>query len=38
VLAHRIVLTPDAELNRYTTAQLLREVLDTTPAPGIAGR
>jgi MoxR-like ATPase len=38
VLAHRIVLTPDAELNRYTTSQLLREVLDATPAPGIAGR
>ena len=34
VLAHRIVLTPDAELNRYTTAQLVREVLDAVPPPG----
>jgi MoxR-like ATPase len=38
VLAHRIVLTPDAELNRYTSAQLVREVLDATPAPGIETR
>jgi MoxR-like ATPase len=38
VLDHRIVLTPDAELNRYTTTQLVREVLDATPAPGIAAR
>jgi MoxR-like ATPase len=35
VLAHRIVLTPDAELNRYTAAQLVREVLETVPAPGL---
>jgi MoxR-like ATPase len=34
VLAHRIVLTPDAELNRYTTGQLVREVLDSVAAPG----
>ena len=38
VLAHRVVLTPDAELNRYSAAQLVREVLDATPAPGIAHR
>jgi MoxR-like ATPase len=38
VLDHRIVLTPDAELNRYSTAQLVREVLDATPAPGIETR
>lgn len=38
VLDHRIVLTPDAELNRYSTAQLVREVLDATPAPGIEAR
>jgi MoxR-like ATPase len=38
VLAHRIVLTPDAELNRYTPTQLVREVLDATPAPGIETR
>jgi hypothetical protein len=28
------VLTPDAELNRYTTAQVVREILDAVPAPG----
>ena len=36
VLAHRIVLTPDAELNRYTSDQVVREVLDTVAPPGIA--
>ena len=36
VLAHRLVLTPDAELNRYTAAQVVREVLETVPPPGIA--
>ena len=35
VLAHRVLLTPDAELNRYSAAQLAREVLDATPALGI---
>ena len=35
VLAHRIVLTPDAELNRITSAQVVREVLDGVPAPGL---
>lgn len=38
VLAHRIVLTPDAELNRYSAAQVVGEVLETVPAPGIAHR
>jgi len=38
VLAHRVILTPDAELNRYSATQLVREVLDATPAPGIAHR
>jgi MoxR-like ATPase len=38
VLDHRIVLTPDAELNRYSAGQLVREVLDATPAPGIGAR
>ncbi len=35
VLAHRIVLTADAELNRYTNAQVVREILEATPAPGL---
>jgi MoxR-like ATPase len=38
VLDHRIVLTPEAELNRYTPTQLVREALDATPAPGIDAR
>jgi MoxR-like ATPase len=33
VLEHRLILTPDAELNRTTTADVLREVLDSTPMP-----
>jgi MoxR-like ATPase len=36
VLAHRLVLTPDAELNRRTAAQVVQEVLETVPPPGIA--
>ncbi|GAA3222213.1 MoxR family ATPase [Pseudonocardia petroleophila] len=35
VLTHRLVLTPDAELNRYTGTQVVREVLETVAAPGL---
>jgi MoxR-like ATPase len=38
VLAHRIVLTPDAELNRYSATQVVGELLESVPAPGIAHR
>jgi MoxR-like ATPase len=38
VLAHRLVLTPEAELNRYSAAQVVTEVLDSVPAPGVAAR
>jgi MoxR-like ATPase len=37
VLAHRLVLTPEAELNGVTQAQVVAEVLAATPAPGLAG-
>ncbi|WUI04110.1 MoxR family ATPase [Spirillospora sp. NBC_00431] len=33
VLAHRLVLTPEAELNRRTTPDVVGEVLSATPAP-----
>ena len=33
VLAHRIVLTPEAELNRRTAAEVLDDVLGATPQP-----
>ena len=32
VLAHRIVLTPEAELNRRTAAEVLDDVLGATPS------
>jgi MoxR-like ATPase len=36
VLAHRIILTPDAELNGRTAAMVVAEVLAQTPVPGSA--
>ncbi|HEY4019897.1 MAG TPA: MoxR family ATPase [Pseudonocardiaceae bacterium] len=33
VLAHRLILRPDAELNQVRTADILDEVLAATPAP-----
>lgn len=33
VLEHRLILTPEAELNRTSTTNVLREVLDATPVP-----
>ena len=33
VLAHRIVLTPEAELNRRTAAEVLDDVLGAIPQP-----
>lgn len=38
VLEHRLVLTPEAELNRVEPATVLREVLDATRAPTPLGR
>jgi MoxR-like ATPase len=38
VLEHRLVLTPEAELNRTSPAAVLREVLDATRAPTPMGR
>ena len=38
VLAHRIVLTPEAELNRRTAAEVLDDVLGAIPQPLPAGR
>jgi MoxR-like ATPase len=34
VLAHRLVLTPDAALARRTVADVIGDVLEETPAPG----
>jgi len=33
VLAHRIVLTPEAELNNRTAGEVLDDVLGATPQP-----
>ncbi len=33
VLAHRLILTPDAELNQHDTTEIVTEVLAATPAP-----
>jgi MoxR-like ATPase len=39
VLAHRIILTPEAELNQRSTAEIVADVLASTPAPmASAGR
>lgn len=38
VLEHRIILTPEAELNRSSTADVVREVLQQTPVPIAAAR
>lgn len=38
VIEHRLVLTPEAELNRVEPASVLREVLDATRAPTPMGR
>ena len=38
VLAHRLILTPDAELNGRTTEEVVTEVLDRTPVPRAAQR
>jgi MoxR-like ATPase len=35
VLAHRLILTADAELNQRSTKEILDEVLATTPVPAI---
>ncbi|RZQ61579.1 AAA family ATPase [Amycolatopsis suaedae] len=35
VLAHRLVLTPDAELNQREAADIVGEALSATPAPAI---
>jgi MoxR-like ATPase len=35
VLAHRIVLTPEAELNGATSDQVVSEVLQRVPVPGV---
>jgi MoxR-like ATPase len=37
VLAHRIILTPDAELNRHSAADVVAEVMAAIPVPGAAG-
>ena len=37
VLAHRIILTPDAELNGYSPAKVVTDVLADTHVPGSAG-
>ena len=37
VLAHRLVLTPDAALARRTTADVISDVLEETAAPGNPG-
>jgi MoxR-like ATPase len=37
VLGHRLVLTPDAELNRHSTAEIVAEVLAATPTPVSSG-
>jgi MoxR-like ATPase len=36
VLAHRIVLTPDAALSRRSTVEVVEDVLRTVPVPGIS--
>jgi MoxR-like ATPase len=36
VLAHRLVLTADAELNQRAAADIVQEALDKTPAPAIS--
>ncbi len=33
VLAHRLLLTPEAELDRFTAADALSNVLQSTPIP-----
>ncbi|MFC6022198.1 AAA family ATPase [Plantactinospora solaniradicis] len=33
VLAHRLVLTPEAEINRRSSADIVADLLDSTPAP-----
>jgi len=33
VLAHRLILTPEAELDRFTAADALSNVLATVPIP-----
>lgn len=39
VLDHRVILTPDAELNRTSSADIVTEILTSTMAPGAsAGR
>ncbi|WP_460518166.1 AAA family ATPase [Flindersiella endophytica] len=38
VLAHRLVLTPDAALARRTVADVIGDVLEETPAPGNPGQ
>ncbi|MEV4757332.1 MoxR family ATPase [Micromonospora sp. NPDC049559] len=39
VLAHRLILTPEAELNQRGTAEVVAELLDATPVPAVsAGR
>ena len=38
VLGHRLVLTPDAELNQRRTADVVDELLAETPAPAAARR
>lgn len=35
VLAHRLVLTAEAELGRHTPEEIVREVLASTPAPAL---
>ena len=37
VLAHRLVVTPEAQLQGITSADALREVLATVPVPTAAG-
>jgi MoxR-like ATPase len=37
VLAHRLILTPDAQLNNLRPVDVLTEVLAGTPAPGAVG-
>ncbi|MET0496623.1 MAG: MoxR family ATPase [Actinoplanes sp.] len=38
VLAHRLILTPDAEMRGRTTLDVLADVLDREPVPGSAAR
>ena len=38
VLCHRLVLTPDAELNQQQPSHVVDEVLNDTAAPAAAAR